>query len=69
MNPGTSGFQVAFSVNKDFNPRETVFIDIDPIKVGANTFSRMYVKVYGYDKTFVKGDRQYLEHRRSMRNA
>ncbi|WP_026516099.1 phytoene desaturase family protein [Butyrivibrio sp. MC2021] len=59
--PGTSGFQVAFSVNKDFNPGETVFINIDPIKVGANTFSRMYVKVYGYDKTFVKGDRQVLQ--------
>ncbi len=59
--PATSGFQAAYSVNKSFNPGETVFIDIEPLKVGATTFDRMYVKVYGYDKTFVKGDRQVLQ--------
>ena len=59
--PATSSFQVAFSVNKSFNPGETVFIDIDPLKVGATTFNRMYVKVYGYDEAFVKGDRQVVQ--------
>ncbi|WP_044916809.1 phytoene desaturase family protein [Butyrivibrio sp. WCE2006] len=59
--PATSGFQVAFAADKKFNPGETVFIDIEPLKVGAGTFDRMYVKVYGYDDTFVNGDRQVIQ--------
>ena len=59
--PATSGFQVAFAADKNFNPGETVFIDIEPLKVGAGTFDRMYVKVYGYDETFVNGDRQVMQ--------
>ena len=59
--PATSSFQVAFSMKKSFNPGETVFIDIEPLKVGATTFDRMYVKVYGYDPAFTKGDRQVVQ--------
>ena len=59
--PSTSGFQAAFTVDKNFNPGETVFIDIAPIKVGARVVDRMYVKVYGYDPLFVKDNKQVLQ--------
>ena len=59
--PATSGFQVAFAVSEDFNEGETVFIDIDPIKVGGSTFDRMYVKSYGYDKIFLKDGKQVIQ--------
>ena len=59
--PATSGFQVAFAADKKFNPGETVFIDIEPVKAGASSFDRMYVKVYGYDDAFVNGDRQVIQ--------
>ena len=63
--PATSGFQVAFAVDKNFNRNsdmsETVFIDIEPIKVGNRSFDRMYVKAYGYDPVCVKGDKQVIQ--------
>ena len=59
--PATSGFQVAFAVSEDFRAGETIFIDIDPIRVGAGTFDRMYVKAYGYDPIFVKDGRQVIQ--------
>lgn len=58
--PATSGFQVAFAVDESFRA-ETVFIDIDPIRVGARSFDRMYVKAYGYDPVFVKDGRQVIQ--------
>lgn len=59
--PATSGFQVAFTAPVDFNEGETIFIDIDPIKVGSSKFDRMYVKSYGYDKIFVKDGKQVIQ--------
>ncbi|MCR4903819.1 MAG: FAD-dependent oxidoreductase [Butyrivibrio sp.] len=59
--PATSGFQVAFAVSENFNEGETIFIDIDPIKVGNSTFDRMYVKCYGYDKIFIKDGKQVIQ--------
>ncbi|MCR5205769.1 MAG: NAD(P)/FAD-dependent oxidoreductase [Lachnospiraceae bacterium] len=63
--PATSGFQVAFAVDKNFNRSgemsETVFIDIEPIKVGNRSFDRMYVKAYGYDPVCVKDDKQVIQ--------
>lgn len=59
--PATSGFQVAFAVNKSFSYGETVFMDIDPIKVGSRTFDRMYVKSYGYDDIFIQGDKMVIQ--------
>lgn len=59
--PAISGFQVAYTVDANFNPGETVFIDIAPIKAGATTIDRMYVKVYGYDPLFVKDGRQVMQ--------
>jgi phytoene dehydrogenase-like protein len=40
---------------------ETVFIDIEPLKVGNRTFDRMYVKAYGYDPVFVKDGKQVIQ--------
>ncbi len=59
--PAVSGFQVAYTVDAGFNPGETVFIDIDPVKVGASKIDRMYVKVYGYDPLFVKDGKQVMQ--------
>ena len=63
--PATSGFQVAFAVDEAFNRAqdmsETVFIDIEPLKVGNRTFDRMYVKAYGYDPVFVKDGKQVIQ--------
>lgn len=59
--PATSGFQVAFAVSEKFSRGETIFIDIDPIKVGSRSFDRMYVKSYGYDPIFVKDGKQVIQ--------
>jgi phytoene dehydrogenase-like protein len=59
--PVVSGFQVAYTADKDFNPGDTVFIGIEPLKVGARTVDRMYVKVYGYDHKFVKDGKQVIQ--------
>ena len=59
--PAVSGFQVAYAVDKNFNPGETVFIGIEPLKVGVRTVDRMYVKVYGYDPKCVKDGKQVLQ--------
>lgn len=59
--PTCSGFQVAYAVSEEYSRGETLFIDIDPIKVGSNTFKRMYVKAYGYDPIFVKDGKQVIQ--------
>ena len=59
--PALSGFQVAFSVPVTENTGETIFIDIDPLKVGANMFDRMYVKTYGYDDIYIKEGRCVIQ--------
>lgn len=59
--PAISGFQIAYAVSEDYNRGETVFVDIEPLKVGNRTFDRMYVKAYGYDPLFVKDGRQVIQ--------
>ena len=59
--PAVSGFQIAFAVSEKYDRGETVFVNIDPVKVGNNTFSRMYVKAYGYDPIFVKDGKQVIQ--------
>ena len=60
--PSISGFQVAYAVSRDFKAEgETTFIEIEPLTVGKRTFSRMYVKTYGYDPVCVNGDRQVIQ--------
>ena len=59
--PTISGFQIAFAVSEKYDRGETVFVDIDPVKVGSRTFTRMYVKSYGYDPLFVKNGKQVIQ--------
>ena len=59
--PSISGFQVAYAVSTDFAVKDTVFIEIDPIRVGQRTFGRMYVKAYGYDPLCVKDGKQVIQ--------
>lgn len=59
--PGTSGFQIAFAAPLSWDEGETVFTDIEKIRVGANEFDRMYVKAYGYDDIFINGDKQVIQ--------
>ena len=59
--PSISGFQVAYAVSKDFSVGETVFIEIEPLCVGKRTFTRMYVKAYGYDPVCTKDGNQVIQ--------
>ena len=59
--PATSGFQVAFAVNKSDIIGETIFVDVEPIKIGNNTFDRMYVKMYNYDKIYINGEKMVIQ--------
>ena len=59
--PAVSGFQVAYAVSTEFNRGETVFIEIDPITIGKRTWTRMYVKAYGYDPVMVKDGKQVIQ--------
>lgn len=59
--PTSSGFQAAFSAPASLNIGDTVFFDIEPLWVGANTYDRMYVKNYNYDPIYINGDRSVLQ--------
>ena len=59
--PATSGFQVAYAVDKDLIKGETVFVDITPVKIGNRTFERMYVKSYSYDDIFNKEGKTVIQ--------
>ena len=59
--PTISGFQIAFAAGRNYNRGETVFIEVNPIKIGSRSFDRMYIKSYGYDPIFVKDDRQVIQ--------
>ncbi len=59
--PATSGFQVAYAVDIELAPGETLFIDVEPIRIGARTFDRMYVKSYEYDDIFNKDGKTVLQ--------
>ena len=59
--PITSGFQAAYSIDADFSGKDTIFFDCDPIKIGDRTFDRIYVKNYGYDKSFAPDGKAVLQ--------
>lgn len=59
--PTTSGFQIAFAVSESFDCHETVFVDVEPLKVGCRMAERMYVKAYGYDPIFVHDGKQVIQ--------
>ncbi len=50
--PVTSGFQVAYAADDVITADDTVFFDCAPFTIGGNTFSRMSIKSYKYDKSF-----------------
>lgn len=59
--PINSGFQSAFSVPLSFDIGETVFVGIEPTKVGQNTYDRMCIKSYNYDPVYINGDRCVIQ--------
>ena len=59
--PTTSGFQVAYAVDVNFDLGETTFAEIEPLKIGERVFNRMYVKAYGYDDVFVKDGKMVIQ--------
>ncbi|MDD6037431.1 MAG: NAD(P)/FAD-dependent oxidoreductase [bacterium] len=59
--PIISAFQVAYSVPLS-EPRDaTIFTDIKPLTVGKKTVDRMGIKLYGYDKIYIKDGRCVLQ--------
>lgn len=59
--PATSGFQVAFAVNRTDTVGETTFAEVEPVKIGSRTFDRMYVKLYNYDDIYIKDDKMVIQ--------
>ena len=59
--PVTSGFQLAFAIDSDFSASDTIFFDCEPILIGSNSFSRMSVKSYAYDKSFAPEGKTVLQ--------
>ncbi|MBQ3841984.1 MAG: NAD(P)/FAD-dependent oxidoreductase [Ruminiclostridium sp.] len=50
--PVISGFQVAYVTDDTFSGKDTIFFECAPINIGKRSFERVYVKNYGYDKSF-----------------
>ncbi len=59
--PVTSGFQAAFAIDSGFSASDTVFFDCEPLAIGDNSFSRMSVKSYAYDKSFAPEGKTVLQ--------
>ena len=59
--PTTSGFQMAFAIDSDIGIDDTVFFSYEPIKIGGRSFERIYVKNYGYDKSFTPKGKAVLQ--------
>lgn len=50
--PVISGFQIAYVTDDTFSGEDTIFFGCDPVRIGGRSFDRIYVKNYGYDKSF-----------------
>ena len=59
--PTTSGFQIAYAIDNDFSGKDTIFFGCKPIKLGDRSFTRMFVKNYGYDTTFAPEGKAVLQ--------
>ncbi len=60
--PLFSGFQVAFSINKEVYPNtETVFFDCKPFELNGNMIERMSVKSYQYEPAFAPEGKTVLQ--------
>ncbi|MBR2523266.1 MAG: NAD(P)/FAD-dependent oxidoreductase [Clostridiales bacterium] len=59
--PVTSGFQAAYTIDSDFSGEDTIFFECEPLRIGDNSFSRMSVKSYAYDKSFAPEGKTVLQ--------
>ncbi len=59
--PITSGFQVAYAIDSSFSGEDTVFFDCEPLKIGSQSYTRMSVKSYAYDKSFAPEGKTVLQ--------
>ena len=59
--PITSGFQVAYAIDDTFSADDTVFFDCEPLSIGSQSFTRMSVKSYAYDKSFAPEGKTVLQ--------
>lgn len=59
--PVNSGFQAAFGVPLSFSLKETVFVGINPVKVGQSIHDRMYIKGYDYDPVYINNGRYAIQ--------
>lgn len=59
--PVTSGFQIAYKIDDDFSGEDTIFFGCEPIVIGGRRFDRIYIKNYGYDKTFAPEGKAVLQ--------
>ena len=59
--PVTSGFQAAYAIDSDFSGEDTIFFECEPLRIGDNSFSRMSVKSYAYDKSFAPEGKTVLQ--------
>ena len=59
--PVTSGFQVAYAIDSDFSGEDTIFFNCEPIQIGSNSFTRMSVKSYAYDRSFAPEGKAVLQ--------
>ena len=59
--PVTSGFQAAYAIDSSFSGKDTILFDCAPLKIGKNTFTRISVKNYAYDKSFAPEGKTVLQ--------
>ena len=59
--PTTSGFQIAYKTDDDLSIKDTIFFGCEPIVIGGRSFERIYIKNYGYDKTFAPEGKTVLQ--------
>lgn len=59
--PVTSGFQVAYAIDSSFSGNDTIFFDCKPLQIGTQSFPRMSVKSYAYDKSFAPEGKTVLQ--------
>ena len=59
--PVTSGFQIAYKIDNDLSGEDTIFFGCEPIVIGGRSFDRIYIKNYGYDKTFAPEGKAVLQ--------
>lgn len=60
--PLSSGFQVAFSIDRDFYPyKDTIIVDCNPFEINKNKFDRMSLKSFQNEKKFAPEGKTVLQ--------